>query len=484
MTSSTEFGSAAPGGGLDVTLDTTTPAVVLMLDRTAMHHGGLGAIRSLGRLGVPVYGVHDKRLAPAAGSRYLQGRWCWRPPKAGTTDPADPAAQDAERLQAGLITLAERIGRRAVLIAADDAGAFFLAEHGAALRNWYLFPGPPRELPRRLADPYAQHQLCAELGVPSVARARPGSLDEAEEFAGRVGYPLVAKLAAGRRPGPGSEPRGTSVLQTRDELVRTYLACAGPLDGGVLLQEYLPRCPSQDFFFHGYCDARSRCRPGFVGIKERSYPAHVGLTSLGRWVDNAPLHAQATELVARLGYQGLLDLDYRWDPRDGQYKLLDFKPRLGAQFRLFSDDAGVDVVVAAHLDLTGRPIPPGAPLAGRRFLVENYDPIAALGYRRSGELSILWWLMSLRLVDEMAWYARDDLAPFGLMCLRMGWRAMSPITQRLTRGLAHGFPQNLTRSFIHPRGESNGRPPARYRSGRAGHKSGAAPTRQVDKVLL
>ena len=141
------------------------------------------------------------------------------------------------------------------------------------------------------------------------------------------------------------------------------------------------------------------------------------------------------------------------------------------------------MVVAAHLDLTGRPIPPGSPLAGRRFLVENYDPMAALGYRRNGELSILWWLMSLRLVDEMAWYARDDLAPFGLMCLRMGWRAMSPITQRITRGLTHGFPQNLTRTLIRPRGSSSS-PAARHRPDRAGRRSEAAPTRQVDKVLL
>ena len=31
----------------------TTPAVVLKLDTNAMRHGGLGAIRSLGRLGIP-----------------------------------------------------------------------------------------------------------------------------------------------------------------------------------------------------------------------------------------------------------------------------------------------------------------------------------------------------------------------------------------------------------------------------------------------
>ena len=76
-------------------LDTSTPAVILKLDHNVMHHGGLGAIRSLGRLGVPVYGVHEDSLAPAARSRYLHGRWIWR-----------PEPDDAHRVRAGLITLA------------------------------------------------------------------------------------------------------------------------------------------------------------------------------------------------------------------------------------------------------------------------------------------------------------------------------------------------------------------------------------------
>ncbi|MGH3764940.1 MAG: carboxylate--amine ligase [Pseudonocardiaceae bacterium] len=414
-----------------VRLDTSTPAVILKLDRNVMHHGGLGAIRSLGRLGVPVYGVHEDHLAPAARSRYLHGRWIWR-----------PQADDAGRVRAGLLALAERIGRPAVLIPTDDAGAIFLAEHGEDLRCHFRFPSPPSDLPRRLAGKYTMYQLCCELGVPCVAAALPESLAEAHDFADRVGFPVMAKLATPWRSSSAqgsSAPglRSTTIVHTRDELTRSWQACAysscayscgadsrgaGSDGTALMLQEYIPQ--GQDYFFHGYCDAASRCRPAFVGIKERSYPANAGLTSLGRWVDNPQLHRQATDLVTRLGFQGIVDLDYRLDPRDGQYKLLDFNPRLGAQFRLFSDTAGIDVVTAAHLDLTGRAIPPSAPRLGRSFLVENYDPIAALAYRRSG-LTLRSWLTSLRHADELAWFARDDLAPFGLMCLRMGWRSIT-----------------------------------------------------------
>jgi hypothetical protein len=58
-------------------------------------------------------------------------------------------------------------------------------------------------------------------------------------------------------------------------------------------------------------------------------------------------------------------------------------------------------------------------------VVENYDPLGALGYWRRGELSPAGWLASLRGISEAAWFARDDLRPFGLMCLRMGWRLAS-----------------------------------------------------------
>ena len=76
--------------------DVTTPAVVLKLDPNVLHHGGLGVIRSLGRLGVPVYGVHEgsQLKTPAASSRYLAGRVFWQPPP-----------DDVDRITAGLLGL-------------------------------------------------------------------------------------------------------------------------------------------------------------------------------------------------------------------------------------------------------------------------------------------------------------------------------------------------------------------------------------------
>jgi predicted ATP-grasp superfamily ATP-dependent carboligase len=363
-----------------------------------------------------VYGVHEGPWAPAASSRYLAGRFFWQP------HPDDP-----QRTVSGLLDLASRIGRRAVLYATDDAGAIFLAEHGDALREAFAFPRPPADLPRRLAGKYSLFQLCRDLGVPTPRAMLAWSPGEAAGFAGQAGFPLIAKLTTPWRAAPaaaGPPLRSTTIIRTPEEL-RDVCARAQAADAGLMLQEYIPPAPGQDWFFHGYADQSGHCGPAFTGVKDRSYPAYAGLTSLGRAVPNSRLREQVTAMTAAIGFRGLADLDLRFDPRDAQYKLLDFNPRLGAQFRLFTTGTGLDVARAAYLDLTGQPAAAGEMTRGRRFLVENYDPLGALGYWRRGELGLGSWVKSLRGVDEVAWLARDDLRPFGLMCARMAWRAMT-----------------------------------------------------------
>jgi predicted ATP-grasp superfamily ATP-dependent carboligase len=417
--------------------DPSTPAVVLKLDPNVFHHGALGVVRTLGRLGVPMHVVHEDILAPAAASRYVSGRWRW-----------NPGGDDTERIAQGLGQLAERIGRPAVLIPIDDAGSIFLAEHGERLRDQFLFPAPKHTLPRQLAAKQSLAELCRDGPIRCPETVLPCSLEEAYAFVDRVGLPVFAKLAMPwRRPGGPRLPSTSRVVSAR-QLVDLYPAHAAGTSDPILLQQCVPGGHSADWFFHGYCDATSAPRPAFTGVKERSYPPRAGLTTFGRAVRNERLVVEVSQMLAKLGYRGIVDLDLRWDAREDQYKLLDFNPRIGAQFRLFENASGLDVARAAYLDLTRQPAPaeglddgidsvpfhrPDQGAAGRRFLVENYDVLAAIRYRRLGELDLRSWARSLRGVDETAWFARDDLVPFGLMCLRLGWRLLERLLHRRPR---------------------------------------------------
>jgi D-aspartate ligase len=398
-------------------LDATVPVLVFKTSRNAIHHGTLGIIRSLGRLGVPVYAGVEDRFAPAAMSRYLTRAFV-----------LDTRGLNTERLLTGMATIGERLGRPTVLVPTDDSAAAFVAEHSDVLAKWFLFPRLPRELPRRLANKRDLYFLCRTIGVPCPETAFPGSVDDVHAFIERVEFPVVVKAVEPQRLPKGA--RSVSLAQTSQELLAIYRQAQSPESPNLIFQEYIPESLAEDWIFHGYCNPRTDCLVSFTGKKLRSYPAFAGPTTLGVSVLNEPLIRQTEMLLKAVTYAGIMDIDYRLDKRDGQYKLLDFNPRIGANFRMFEDRAGVDVVRALHLDLTGRSVRRLPVVEGRTFIVEPYDLFTGLSYMRRGGLTVRGWWRSLQGKREIAWFSRNDPVPFLTMCARLLIRAVGRSVQR------------------------------------------------------
>ncbi|TVZ81304.1 putative ATP-grasp superfamily ATP-dependent carboligase [Streptomyces sp. BK340] len=390
--------------GMPFEADRDVPGLIVKFGDYPLHHGGVGAIRSLGRLGVPMYAITEDAYTPAAASRYLERAFVW--PTTGAEDPG--------RLVEGLLRIGRRIGRPTVLVPTDEEAAVLIAEHQDDLAGPFLFPRVDPALPRRLASKQGLHELCAEHGIASPAAAFPESYDEVVAFADTSRFPVVAKNreAFVRRSRPAVN--GTTRIATREGLLA--LARDWGEQPGVILQEYLPREEAEDWIVHACFDADANPLALFTGVKVRSWPPHAGMTANAYVVDNPELADLAARFVKQIGFTGIIDLDLRFDRRDGQYKLLDFNPRMGAQFRLFENESGVDVVRAMHLDLTGRAVPEGEQRAGHRFVVENIDLPALLAYRRSGYTTP--HAPAKASGTELAWFAGDDPMPFLTMLAR------------------------------------------------------------------
>ena len=398
-------------------LDARVPVLVFKTARNIIQHGPLGIIRSLGRLGVPVYACVEDRFAPAALSRYLTRAFVW-----------DTCGLNTERLLTGMAAIGERLGRPTVLVPTDDSAAAFVAEHSDALSKWFLFPRLPKELPRRLANKREIYHLCQRIGVPCPESAFPASVEDVHAYIERAKFPVVAKAAETQRL-----PKGTasvSIAQTPQELLAIYRQAQTPESPNLFFQEYIPESLAEDWIFHGYCNPQTDCVVSFTGKKLRSHPAFTGVTTLGVSVLNEPLRRQTEMLLKAIGYAGIMDIDYRLDKRDGRYKLLDFNPRIGANFRMFEDDAGVDVVQALHLDLTRRGVRRLPMVEGRTFIVEPYDLFTSLSYMRRGGLTVRGWWRSLKGKREIAWFSSNDPAPFLTMCVRLLIRAVGCSVQR------------------------------------------------------
>jgi D-aspartate ligase len=385
-------------------IDTTTPILIFGLGRGVFHHGVLGIARSAGRLGIPVYRIGRERRAPAALSRYVRG-WL-------STPWADTDDQTIELLQ----RFSRDIGRP-ILIPIDDAASVFVDEHASALEEDFLFPSQPPGLARALSSKRGMYELCRQHEIPTPLSVFPQSEADVLQHAEEATFPVVVKCIDASE-GPSSGPR-VLIAENRGGLTQAYRLMESPRLPNVMLQEYVPGTPETVWMFNGYFDSQSECKVSFAGKKIRQSPPYTGATTLGVCLANPTVVQRTTRFMKAIGYRGILDIGYRFDQRDGEYKLLDVNPRIGGTFRLFVGTNGIDVLRALYLGLTRQEVPATTQQDGRRWIVEPLDIASSITYRRRGDLTVRAWARSLGGVREAAWFAADDPLPFLAVWLQL-----------------------------------------------------------------
>jgi D-aspartate ligase len=374
------------------------PAVLVM--GPPRYVGPLGVMRSLGRLGVRVHGLkHQGRSAPSS-SRYCAGTLA-------VGFDGRPWPDDARTL-AELIAAGKRLGEGTILIAGSDEWAVFVASHSPELARWFRFPSVPFDLVEELAAKDGLYRLATNHGLPTPRIVFPASREHAFADASLLQYPVMLKPVRSR---PGVLEK--AVVSNMQELVEAYGRMEeSPEAPNVMFQEYIAGTDSDVWIFNGYFDADSRCLAAFTGVKIRQHPAKMGIASLGELRQNNAVIEATCDFLRAVRYRGIVDIGYRFDSRDGKYKVLDINPRLGGAFRMFVDEHGTDVARAMYLDLTGQPVPAVATRDGRRWINETADLVASTHYRRLDGLTLAAWLRSLRSVREGATWGLDDPLPF------------------------------------------------------------------------
>src|SRR5262245_843339 len=147
--------------------DTSLPVLVLQMQ----HHGALGAMRSLGRLGVRMYGVHPTRRPPASFSKFCR--------KVFTLD-LDRTSPDESVVC--LRDIARGIGARPLLMPTNDESALFVARNASQLEDAFLFSANRAEVVWSLYNKRAMHSLAKRLSIPTPDTLFPASRTDVLEF--------------------------------------------------------------------------------------------------------------------------------------------------------------------------------------------------------------------------------------------------------------------------------------------------------------
>jgi D-aspartate ligase len=362
-----------------------TPAVpVLVLGARIT---ALGVIRTLGRAGIRNHLVSDCEVDFACWSRWnrpIPGQPAGRPQPGGLCNwlesvPVEravlmPCADDWVLQVAGLP--AHLRGRFPASIAEPAAMACFVDKgRFAALLHRHSIPHPPTIPIASPAD--VEHLAGGEF--PGMFLKPRSSLD----FFNRYGVKAFRVT--------GSEAAA--------EMAGDAIANGVPL----MLQEYIPGPPTAHYFIDGFMDCNGEVPALFARRRIRMHPPDFGNSSLHESVPLEGVQPAVDSLrilLRAVNYRGIFSAEFKFDARDGQFKILEVNARPWWYIE-FAAACGVDVCSMAYRDALGLPCEPVRSYrVGRRCVTFHLDVKAYLRLRRQKRLSFRRWTRSWLRADH------------------------------------------------------------------------------------
>ncbi len=357
---------------------------------------GLGIVRSLGRRGVPVCVVDDEHSI-ARFSRYANHRV------------TVPDLRNEQTVVKTLLAIGRRLDLQGwVLYPTRDETVAALSRHRSELSEQFRVPTPEWNTVQWVWDKRNTYRLAEQLEIPIPRTWYPQDLADLAQI--DAALPVAIKPAIKEHFIYSTKAKawrantGTELL----ELFQRAAAVVGP--GEMMIQDIIPGDGHQQFAFCAFFKER-RTIASIVVRRSRQHPPEFGRASTFVETVDVPVLAKLSErFLSAINYYGLVELEYKLDPRDGQYKLLDVNARTWG-YHSIGLSAGVDFPHLLYLDQVGRSVQSCHGRAGVAWIRLLTDlPTGIMGIL-AGRLDWRAYLRSLRSFQVEAVFSKEDPLP-------------------------------------------------------------------------
>ena len=357
----------------------------------------LGILRSLAGHGVPTFLI-DWDLCIGRFSK-CTNRFSVCP----------PAIEEARFLQF-LCKLAVRENIKGWLIYAnDDRTVGVLSRHKKELEEFYRVPVPDWEITKAAIDKRQTYRLAEQIGIPFPRTFYPGSTDELEKL--DIEFPAVIKPAI--RDNFYDKARKKAVrVDNREQFLREYQKAASLIDSSeIMVQELIPGA-ADNLYSYGSLYSHGRVLGKVVARRTRQHPAEFGrVTTHAETLHIPELEDMGTRFLDAMGYQGVSEVEFMWDPREEKYKLIEINARFWAWHSL-AIAAGVDLPYLQYRDMLGDKVQINDFEDGVHWLRLLVDVPTSVGRIAKGKMSIRTYLRSWKGKKIFAALSWRDPLPF------------------------------------------------------------------------
>jgi D-aspartate ligase len=358
---------------------------------------GLGIARSLGRRGIPVC-VVDNEYSIARYSRYC------------THFAKVKDLLDERSTVQSLIKVAEDLNLQGwVLYPTREELVAAFSRHRSELEKVFRVPTPAWEIIQWAWDKRNTYRLAEELSIPAPITKYLSGNDELTALEGLT-TPVAIKPAIKEHFVYATKAKAWCA--NNPEELKSLFAKASKLvgTGEVMVQELIPGGGAQQYSYCAFF-RNGEAVGKMVARRRRQHPLQFGRASTYVETVDIPLLEELSERFLRaINYYGLVEVEYKLDPRDSKYKILDVNARTWG-YHSIGAQAGVDFSYMLYADQVGLPVVPCRSKPGVGWVRMVTDVPAALMGILAGELDLRGYFSSLKNCTVEAVFSWKDPLP-------------------------------------------------------------------------
>lgn len=356
------------------------------------HVNGLGLARSLGQVGVPTI-IIDCKKNIASYSKYVCDHFIGPDP-----------TEKTESFIEFMIELGQQLSHKGVLFCTNDIWLIPISKYQKVLEPYYLYPMSTWDVIERCEDKAQLYNLATEAGIPHPKTITVNSINELEQYKDNLIYPCVLKpsITVGFMEILGSSGR-TLYIKTAEELEcwKNRINAVGLSNTPLILQELIPGGAENLYTLTAYSNIKGDILAYSTGHKIRQNPPDAGTIVSGRVTPEPVLYELGQKLIKVAGYYGISNTEFKKDPRDGKFKLIEINPRPG-MWNYSVMATGINLPYMAYKEVHGERLPTiesnDKELVWIISVMDFY--LSLFGYKKKGfpEYSMnLWqWLKTIR----------------------------------------------------------------------------------------